>query len=108
MVNIDALLSEWAYRCKKGYPDMDSPSDLGVLKDILNEWEISLPKFQEQIITEQEEKSSKRSSTSVVQLIQKMAKEGVLKDNHIEFLTRYLNSRPFQEKIDEYLDSFNM
>ena len=59
MVNIDALLSEWAYRCKKGYPDMDSPSDLKVLKDILNEWEISLPKFQEQVITEQEEKEEK-------------------------------------------------
>ena len=56
MVNIDALLSEWAYRCEKGYPDMDSPSDLKVLKDILNEWEISLPKFQEQVITEQEKK----------------------------------------------------
>ena len=37
MVNIDALLSEWAYRCKKGYPDMDSPSDLKVLKSILKE-----------------------------------------------------------------------
>tara|TARA_B100000963_G_scaffold334718_1_gene328172 strand:- start:18528 stop:19616 length:1089 start_codon:yes stop_codon:yes gene_type:complete len=56
MVNTDALLSEWAYRCKKGYPDMDSPSDLKVLKDILNEWEISLPEFQEQVITEQEKK----------------------------------------------------
>jgi hypothetical protein len=107
MVNIDALLSEWAYRCKKGYPDMDSPSDLKVLKDILKEWEISLPEFQEQVITEQE-KSSKRSSASVVQLIQKMAKEGVLKDKHIEFLTRYLNSRPFQENIDEYLGTKNI
>ena len=56
MVNTDALLSEWAYRCEKGYPDMDSPSDLKVLKRILKEWEISLPKFQEQVITEQEAK----------------------------------------------------
>jgi len=37
MVNIDALLNEWAYRCKKGYPDMDSPSDLRVLNTILHE-----------------------------------------------------------------------
>ena len=43
MVNIDALLSEWAYRCKKGYPDMDSPSDLRVLKTILKEQGISIP-----------------------------------------------------------------
>ena len=43
MVNIDALLNEWAYRCEKGYPDMDSPSDLRVLKNILKEQGISLP-----------------------------------------------------------------
>ena len=69
MVNIDALLSEWAYRCKKGYPDMDSPSDLKVLKDILNEWEISLPKFQEQVITEQEEEGP--SKKELIDLINK-------------------------------------
>jgi hypothetical protein len=86
---------------------MDSPSDLKVLKNILKEQRISLPKIQEQVIVEQEE-SSKRSSASVVQLIQQMAKEGVLKDNHIEFLTRYLNSRPFQENIDEYLGTKNI
>ena len=54
MVNIDALLSEWAYRCEKGYPDMDSPSDLRVLKSILKEQGISLPEFQEQVIVEKE------------------------------------------------------
>lgn len=43
MVNIDVLLSEWAYRCKKGYPDLDSPSDLRILKSILKEQNISLP-----------------------------------------------------------------
>jgi hypothetical protein len=56
MVNIDALLSEWAYRCEKGYPDLDSPSDLKVLKTILKEQDITLPQLQEQIIVEQEEK----------------------------------------------------
>ena len=58
MVNIDALLSEWAYRCKKGYPDMDSPSDLRVLKTILKEQGISLPEFQEQVIVEEDERTS--------------------------------------------------
>ena len=47
MVNIDALLSEWAYRCKKGYPDMDSPSDLRVLKSILKEQQLELPSLKE-------------------------------------------------------------
>ena len=53
MVNIDALLNEWAYRCEKGYPDMDSPSDLRVLKNILKEQGITIPQFQ-QVISEQE------------------------------------------------------
>ena len=42
MVNIDNLVNEWAYRCKKGYPDMDSPSDLRLLKVIFKEQGISL------------------------------------------------------------------
>jgi len=53
MVNIDNLVNEWAYRCEKGYPDMDSPSDLRLLKVILKEQGISLSQFQEQ--EEQEE-----------------------------------------------------
>ena len=53
MVNIDALLSEWAYRCKKGYPDMDSPSDLHILKTILKEQGISLPLSEDLAAAEQ-------------------------------------------------------
>ena len=53
MVNIDALLSEWAYRCEKGYPDMDSPSDLRVLKTILKEQGISLPLSEDLAAAEQ-------------------------------------------------------
>ena len=58
MVNIDALLSEWAYRCKKGYPDLDSPSDLKILKSILKEQGISLPEFQKQVIVEEDDRTS--------------------------------------------------
>tara|TARA_R110000803_G_scaffold151409_4_gene216554 strand:- start:204 stop:1511 length:1308 start_codon:yes stop_codon:yes gene_type:complete len=55
MVNIDNLVNEWAYRCKKGYPDMDSPSDLRLLKVILKEQGITIPEFQEHVITESED-----------------------------------------------------
>ena len=50
MVNIDNLVNEWAYRCKKGYPDMDSPSDLRLLKVILKEQGITIPQFQESLV----------------------------------------------------------
>ena len=69
MVNIDALLNEWAYRCEKGYPDMDSPSDLRVLNTILKEQGISLPEFQEQVIVEEEEKGP--SKKELIDLINK-------------------------------------
>ena len=68
MVNINALLSEWAYRCEKGYPDMDSPSDLRVLKAILKEQEISLPQLKEE---ENEEKGKGPSKEELIDLINK-------------------------------------
>ena len=54
MVNIDNLVNEWAYRCKKGYPDMDSPSDLRVLKTILKEEGIKLPEQQLSLFSDDE------------------------------------------------------
>ena len=64
MINIDNLVNEWAYRCEKGYPDMDSPSDLRVLKSILKEQGISLSQFQEQ-----EEKEEGPSKKELIDLI---------------------------------------
>ena len=65
MVNIDSLVNEWAYRCEKGYPDMDSPSDLRVLKTILKEEGITIPQFQ-QVISEQEEGPSKKELIDLI------------------------------------------
>lgn len=31
---IDKLVMEWAYRCKKGYPDMNNPDDLRIFEQI--------------------------------------------------------------------------
>ena len=45
-MTLDELLLEWSYRSEKGYPSLDSPSDISVLKGILRElklpeWEIN-------------------------------------------------------------------
>ena len=37
---IHKLVTEWAYRCKKGYPDMNNPDDLKILKEIYSEYGI--------------------------------------------------------------------
>ena len=65
MVNIDNLVNEWAYRCEKGYPDLDSPSDLRVLKSILKEQGISLPEQQLSLFSEDEMAQMIKKDTGV-------------------------------------------
>lgn len=37
---IDRIVTEWAYRCKKGYPDINNPEDLKILNEIYAEYGI--------------------------------------------------------------------
>lgn len=37
---VDKILTEWAYRCKKGYPDVNNPDDIKILKEIYSEYGI--------------------------------------------------------------------
>lgn len=37
---IDSLVIEWAYRCKKGYPDINNLEDKKVLEKIMKEWKL--------------------------------------------------------------------
>jgi len=39
-MSLDELLVEWSYRTKKGYPDLGNPSDILVLKEILERLEL--------------------------------------------------------------------
>ena len=39
---IDKIVNEWAFRCKKGYPDMNSPDDIKILKEIYSEYGVVL------------------------------------------------------------------
>jgi hypothetical protein len=43
MIDIDKILNEWSYRCPKGYPDLNDPIDLGILKEVLTEMNVSFP-----------------------------------------------------------------
>ena len=40
-MTLDELLLEWSYRSEKGYPSLDNPSDIQILKKILEE--LNLP-----------------------------------------------------------------
>lgn len=98
MVNIDALLVEWAYRCEKGYPDMDSPSDLRVLKSILKEQGISLPEFQEQVILEEEEKELSKQD------IKNLIDDAELTPSQLKRIQKVISQVAFMEAIDTYLE----
>jgi hypothetical protein len=37
---VDKVIAEWAFRCKKGYPDMNNPDDIKILKEIYTEYGI--------------------------------------------------------------------
>ena len=39
---IDKIVAEWAFRCKKGYPDMNNPADMKILKEIYSEYGVVL------------------------------------------------------------------
>ena len=39
-MTLDELVLEWSYRTQKGYPEMDSPSDVQILKEILQELDL--------------------------------------------------------------------
>ena len=51
---IDKLITEWSWRCKKGYPDLNNPEDMAILKEVLYQYDITLEEVEERI-EEQEE-----------------------------------------------------
>jgi len=97
MVNIDNLVNEWAYRCEKGYPDMDSPSDLRVLKSILKEQGISLSQFQEQ-----EEKENEEEGPSKKELIDLINKSD-LSSKSITRILKIVKGTGFRSKTKDLL-----
>jgi hypothetical protein len=42
-VDIDAILTEWAWRCEKGYPNYNDKNDMIKLQEVLDEMGITLP-----------------------------------------------------------------
>ena len=86
MVNIDNLVNEWAYRCEKGYPDMDSPSDLRLLKVILKEQGISLPEQQLSLFSDEEIKKI-------------VGDTGLATDKEIEDAVGLVKSKEDEEKL---------
>ena len=48
---VQKLVSEWAFRCKKGYPDMNNPDDMKILKEIYSEYGIVFEEEEKQTLS---------------------------------------------------------
>ena len=61
--DFDAIVTEWSYRCDKGYPDMKSKSDMIKLQEILNEMGVKSP-FKQIQLTEKDKPKKKATVAS--------------------------------------------
>jgi len=52
---IDKVVNEWAFRCKKGYPDINNPDDMKILKEIYSEYGIVMEEDEQQISQAQQD-----------------------------------------------------
>lgn len=74
---VDKIVTEWAFRCKKGYPDMNNSDDMKILKEIYSEYGIVM----------EEEKPKPEPIKTVEDLITLLsAKTGELSPEQIEKL----------------------
>ncbi len=95
-IDTDKILVEWAYRCQKGYPDMDNPSDVHILKQILKENNIEFPG----IVVEQEEEEETFTKDDIIKLIN----SSELTPSQLKRVYNAVDGVASKEAIDDYLD----
>lgn len=79
---VDKVVTEWAFRCKKGYPDMNNLEDVKILKEIYSEYGIVM----------EEEKPKQEYSKTVQDIVDLLAaKQEELSPEQIEKLFTIVN-----------------
>jgi predicted Zn-ribbon and HTH transcriptional regulator len=96
-IDTDKILVEWAYRCQKGYPDMDNPSDLRILKQILKENNIEFPNI---IVEQEEEEEEAFTKDDIIKLIN----SSELTPSQLKRIYNAVDGVASKEAIDDYLD----
>jgi hypothetical protein len=92
---IDKLVTEWAYRCKKGYPDMNNPDDIKILKEIYSEYGLVM----------EEQESGDAKSELVALLGQEKAEEVMQRPLYQSATTSDFVKNP-QKYVAEFSDLF--
>ena len=104
-MTLDELLVEWSYRTKKGYPDLGNPSDILILKEILESLDLPL----EKIIPSLEEGTKAANTRKAIDIIlkSKYAKEHGFKKMSNTYRIGNLDSIDKDRFLEILMDLFN-
>jgi hypothetical protein len=104
--DFDAIVTEWSYRCEKGYPDMNNQSDLLALQTLLEEMGIEnpLPKIQ---ITEAPATKKKESATTDISAYPKSLVTKLTKAGKLEKFYEFVKSIPGGDAPDKVSDGIS-
>ena len=94
----DKLVTEWAFRCKKGYPDMNNPDDMKILKEIYSEYGIVM----------EEEKPEEEEVSVSVDDIKKILGNIQNDQDAIAYIYRYIKGRSRNTELQTVLDKANI
>jgi len=110
-MSIDELLNEWSYRTKKGYPSVDDPSDILILKEILgklnlpsNSIILKLREKEETIslpLNEEENQDTTPSKDDLIKLIQ----NAKLNDSQVQKLFKNISGFAYKDSILSFVNS---
>lgn len=103
---IDKIVTEWAFRCKKGYPDMNNPDDIKILKEIYSQYGIVMeedkPKEGESPTTEVAKDANIEAMLDIFEVSPEDKKRALQSE-----LLRSANSiENFSRDINKYMNEF--
>jgi len=90
MSTVDKIVAEWAFRCKKGYPDTNNPDDMKILKEIYSQFGIVM-----------EEEEPKEEQLSNEDLILQIADIVQAEKGNTKLLTRVLKTLQNSSHVDD-------
>lgn len=79
---VNKIVTEWAFRCKKGYPDTNNPEDMKILKEIY---------FEYGIVMEEEKPEEPNNSTGTEKDVTYLKKAfNTIKDDYAKYLKVFM------------------
>ena len=97
---VDKILTEWAFRCKKGYPDMNNPDDMKILKEIYSEYGIVMEEKDES----EEEESTKLSIKDLQSILGSIENDS----EAITYIYKYIRGRARSTELQAVFDKSNI